>query len=64
MYERLMELEEAAKTAKRGIHSNKVRAGGLPAGGCQGLACELGSLTYVLTARPGFAPHRRSRRRG
>ena len=25
VYERLMELEEAAKAAKRGIHSNKVR---------------------------------------
>lgn len=28
VYERLVELEEAAKAAKRGIHSNKVRQRG------------------------------------
>ena len=74
MYEKLIELEEAAKGAKRGIHSNKARArarrparrgpcralsGALARGGKARSACRRGAASKTPPA-----PRRTPRRRG
>jgi hypothetical protein len=63
VYERLMELEEAAKAAKRGIHSSKVgrvRGGAPPAGASARrqpvLALPRGSSCHLIPLAPPTPP--------